>query len=207
MVSTELNAATDNPLVFAEDEAVLSGGNFHGQPLALAADTLAIGAAQLANIAERRIHDLLDPAASGLPAFLSPQPGLNSGFMIAQLTAASLVSENKVLAHPASVDSIPTSANQENFVSMGTWAARKAAQVVSNCKHVLAIELLCGCQALDLRQPLRPGPATGAVLAAVRRHVPPLGSDRLLHGDIDTAKRLISDGSVVNAAEAVVGKL
>ncbi|MGQ9558973.1 MAG: histidine ammonia-lyase [Candidatus Oleimicrobiaceae bacterium] len=207
IVSVELNAATDNPLVFAKDDAVLSGGNFHAQPLALAADTLAIAATQLANIAERRIHDLLDPAASGLAAFLSPQPGLNSGLMIAQVTAASLVSENKVLAHPASVDSIPTSANQENFVSMATWAARKAAEVVRNCSHVLAIELLCGCQALDLRLPLRPGPATGAVLAAVRRRVPTLGSDRLLCRDIEAVKQLVSDGSVVKAAEAVVGQL
>ncbi|MCR4440456.1 MAG: histidine ammonia-lyase [bacterium] len=207
IVSTELNAATDNPLVFAEDEAVLSGGNFHGQPIALAADTLAIAAAQLANIAERRTHDLLDPAASGLPAFLAAQPGLNSGLMIAQVTAASLVSENKVLAHPASVDSIPTSANQENFVSMGTWAARKAAEVVGNCRHVLAIELLCGCQALDLRQPLQPGPGTGAVHAVLRQHVPTLREDRLLHRDIETVKALIADGSLVAAAEAAVGPL
>ncbi|MBC7186949.1 MAG: histidine ammonia-lyase [Calditrichaeota bacterium] len=207
IVSAELNAATDNPLVFAEDEAVLSGGNFHGQPIALAADALAIAAAQLASIAERRIHDLLDPAASGLPAFLAPQPGLNSGLMIAQVTAASLVSENKVLAHPASVDSIPTSANQENFVSMGTWAARKAAEVVGNCRHVLAIELLCGCQALDLRRPLQPGPGTGAVHAVVRQHVPTLREDRLLQPDIEVVKELINDGRVVAAAEAVVGPL
>ncbi len=207
LVSAELNAATDNPLVFAQDDVVLSGGNFHGQPIALAADTLAIAAAQIAGIAERRTHDLLDPAASGLPAFLTPEPGLNSGLMIAQVTAASLVSENKVLAHPASVDSIPTSANQENFVSMGTWAARKAAEVVANCRHVLAIELLCGCQALDLRQPLRPGPGTGAVHALIRQHVPFLDRDRTLQGDIETIKKLISEGSVAAAAEAVVGAL
>lgn len=207
IVSAEINAATDNPLVFAQDETVLSGGNFHGQPIALAADTLAIAAAQIANMAERRTHDLLDPAASGLPAFLTPQPGLNSGLMIAQVTSASLVSENKVLAHPASVDSIPTSANQENFVSMGTWAARKAAEVVENCRHVLAIELLCGCQAIDLRRPLRPGPGTGAVHSLVREHVPFLAKDRPLCGDIETIKALITDGSVVKAAEQVVGAL
>ncbi|GIX47835.1 MAG: histidine ammonia-lyase [Candidatus Tectimicrobiota bacterium] len=207
VVEREINAVTDNPLVFAAEGEVLSGGNFHGEPLALAADYLAIALSELASIAERRIAHLLDPALSELPGFLVPEGGLNSGFMLAQVTAAALVSENKVLAHPASVDSIPTSANKEDHVSMGLHAARKAAQIADNLEQVLAIELLCGVQALDLRAPLAPAPATAAVRDLVRRHLPFWQEDRLLHRDLEVARQLVASGQAVQAAEAVCGPL
>ena len=157
VLEREINSATDNPLVFGEDE-ILSGGNFHGQPVAFALDYLAIAVSELANISERRIERLLNPSlSSGLPAFLAPNPGLNSGFMMLQVTASALVNENKILSHPASTDSIPTSANQEDHVSMGMTAANKAKIILENVSQVLAIELLCAAQALDLRRPLLPG--------------------------------------------------
>ncbi len=205
--SVELNASTDNPLVFAEDHEILSGGNFHGHPISTACDFMAILATQLANISERRIAFALDPNMSGLPAFLVKRSGLNSGMMIAHVAAAALVSENKVLSHPASVDSIPTSANQEDYVSMGAAAAVKARQAVKNATNVLAIELLCACQALDLRAPLEPGPATKAVRQLVRGHVPHLADDRLLGQDIEALVNLILSGEVIRAAQAVVGEL
>ncbi|MGE5560876.1 MAG: histidine ammonia-lyase [Chloroflexota bacterium] len=213
VVEREINSATDNPLIFPDDEAVISGGNFHGQPVALAMDFLGIAAAELGNIAERRVERLVNPALSGLPAFLARNGGLNSGFMIAQYTAAALVSENKVLAHPASVDSIPSSANQEDHVSMGTIAARKARQMVYNARHVLAIELLCAAQALDLRpertaavdRALRPGAGSGALYDRLRADVPALADDRVLHGDIAAAAALIESGAVIDAAERAIG--
>ena len=203
----ELNASSDNPVVFADDGEVLSGGNFHGHPIATACDFMAILATQLANISERRIAFMMDPYLSDLPAFLIKRSGLNSGFMIAQVTAAALLSENKVLAHPASVDSIPTSANKEDYVSMGAAAAVKARNAINNAAQVLAIELLCASQALDLRAPLEPGPATGAVHKLVRASIPMLIDDRVLAEDLAAAAHLISSGEVVKRAESVVGEL
>lgn len=174
VVEVEINSVTDNPLIIAEEDEVLSAGNFHGQPLALVADYGAIAMAELASISERRIEQLVNPALSGLPAFLTPRGGLNSGLMVAQYTAAALVSENKVLAHPASVDSIPTSANQEDHVSMGAHASRKLHVVLDNLAYVLSIELLAGAQAIDFRAPLKPA---HAVAAAPRARQDPGGRD------------------------------
>jgi len=188
---TELNAGTDNPLVFADKGEVLSGGNFHGQPLALALDVLAIALVQLGNISERRIERLINPALSELPAFLTKQPGLHSGMMMAQVTAAALASENKGLAHPASVDSIPTSGN-EDFVSMSMGAALKARRVADNVKTILAVELLCACQGIDLLAPLKTGKLAQQAHAAVRRAVPMLDADRVLAPDIEAVRVLIS---------------
>lgn len=207
IITTELNACTDNPLVFADDEEIFSGGNFHGHPISTAADVLAILVTQLANMSERRVAFMMDPALSELPAFLTRSSGLNSGFMIAQVAAASLVSENKTLSHPASVDSIPTSANKEDYVSMGAAAAVKARQAVHNAATVLGIELLCACQALEMRAPLKPGPAAAAVLACVRREVPVLENDRILNNDLLIASRMLRSGEVLAALTKILGKL
>ena len=200
----EMNGVTDNPLVFPEQGDVLSGGNFHGEPVALAADYLGILISELASLSERRIEHMMDPAESDLVAFLARDGGLNSGFMIAHVTSAALVSENKVLAHPASVDSIPTSANKEDHVSMGTHAARKAMEIIKNAENVLAIELLCACQALELRKPLEPSPVTGKILELVREHIPYLNSDRYMHPDIITAQKLITEKKIVKKVEESV---
>ncbi len=207
VVETEVNAATDNPLIFWEDNDVLSGGNFHGQPLSSACDTLAIAVAQLAGISERRLENLMDSNQSGLPPFLAAESGVNSGFMIAQVTAAALVSENKVLCHPASVDSIPTSANQEDFVSMGTHAARKALEVVENAETVIGIELLAGCQAIDFRFNLKPGRGTSVAYETIREHIPAMQRDRLLQHDINAIKRLVKKNIIVDRVQAVIGPL
>lgn len=207
VVETEMNSSTNNPLIFPESREFLLGGNFHGQPIALAMDFLAIAASELASISERRIERLVNPQLSGLPAFLIQDGGLNSGFMIAQYTAAALVSENKVLSHPASVDSIPTSANKEDHVSMGTIAARKAAEVVQNSEQVLAIELLCAAQALDLFTDMRAGRGTQAAYRVIRGEVPHLAQDRLLSRDIQEAHRLLRSGEILRAVEGVVGPL
>jgi histidine ammonia-lyase len=210
VVTREINAVTDNPLVFPEANDVLSGGNFHGEPVALAADYLGIALAELASIAERRIAHLIDPAVSELPGFLVAEGGLNSGFMLAQVTAAALVSENKVLSHPASVDSIPTSANKEDHVSMGTLAAYKATDIVKNVEHVLAIELLCAVQALDLREAqlhLAPSQTTAAVRDLVRSRIPFWDEDRLMHHAIEEARALIATGRVAQVAETACGAL
>jgi histidine ammonia-lyase len=207
VVGRELNSATDNPLIFAADDEVLSGGNFHGQPVALAMDYSKIAVAELANISERRTAHLQDPALSGLPPFLTRREGLHSGLMITQYTAASLVSENKVLAHPASVDSIPTSANQEDHVSMGTTSARQARQILENARWVVAIELLNAAQALDFRRPLRPAPGTGAALAAVREVVASLDGDRPMQDDLHALHSLVSSGGLQHAVERAVGAL
>ncbi|HVH52106.1 MAG TPA: aromatic amino acid lyase, partial [Gaiellaceae bacterium] len=197
-VSVELNAATDNPLVLVDDEQLVSNGNFHGQPLAFALDALAMAAAELASISERRIERLVNPNLSdGLPAFLTTDGGLNSGFMIPQYVAASLVSENKVLCHPASVDSIPTSAGQEDHVSMGNAAGLKAWQVLANCESVLAIELLAGAQAVEFHAPLEPGVGVRAVRAAVRELSPRLRDDRSLAPDIEAVASAIRSGSLM----------
>lgn len=207
VVTRECNAVTDNPLVFAETDDVISAGNFHGQPVALVMDYAKVAIAELANISERRVEHMLDPAVSGLPAFLSRQGGLNSGLMISQYTAASLVSENKVLAHPASVDSIPTSANQEDHVSMGTTSARQCAMILDNATWVVAIELLNAAQALDFHHPLRPGPGVGAARDAVRVVVPPLESDRMLTPDLEAVRGLMLSGGLRAAVEQAVGAL
>jgi histidine ammonia-lyase len=207
-VSTELNSATDNPLVLVDEEELVSNGNFHGQPLAFALDVLAMAVAELANISERRIERLVNPSLSeGLPPFLTTDGGLNSGFMIPQYVAASLVSENKVLAHPASVDSIPTSAGQEDHVSMGNAAALKAWQVLANVERALAIELLAGAQAVEFLAPLEPGRGVRATRAFVRSVSPRLGDDRPLAGEIEAMAAAIRDGSLVGTVEAAVGEL
>lgn len=207
VVGWELNAVTDNPLLFPQEQQVISGGNFHGQPIALAADYLAIAVAELANISERRTERLVNPQLSGLPAFLTAHGGLHSGLMIAQYTAASLVSENKVLAHPASVDSIPSSANQEDHVSMGTTAARKARTVLRNAQNVLAIELLCAAQALEFSDPCALGLGTRAAYRAVRQRVPKLEEDRILHTDINEVARLVQSAELVRLVESASGLL
>ncbi len=203
----EINGVTDNPLVFPDNGDVLSGGNFHGEPVALAADYLGIIAAELANISERRIEHMMDSSLSELAGFLTTDGGLNSGFMIAHVTAASLVSENKVLAHPASVDSIPTSANKEDHVSMGTHAARKALEIIENSEYVLAVELICGCQALDLRQPVKPSPITGRVLKKVREEIDYWKEDRQMNIDIEAAFDLINKKEIVTVVEGEIGNL
>lgn len=202
----ECNSATDNPLVFPEQREVISGGNFHGEFLALAADYLATAMSEIANMAERRIERLVNPQLSGLPAFLTRHGGLNSGFMIAQYTAAALVSENKVLSHPASVDSIPSSANQEDHVSMGGVACRKVRQIVENTMRVLGIEFLAACQALDLQSGGELSPATLAGYELLRANVPTLVEDRVLYPDINAGYLLVSSGKLQQVVESVVGE-
>ncbi|AFM41194.1 histidine ammonia-lyase [Desulfosporosinus acidiphilus SJ4] len=209
VVETEINSATDNPLIFPEQGDVFSGGNFHGQPIALAMDFLGIAVAELANIAERRLERLVNPNLSGLPAFLTPDGGLNSGFMIVQYAAASLVSENKILAHPASVDSIPSSANQEDHVSMGTIAARKARSIIENAANVLAMELLAACQGIDLRRragELRLGKGSQGAYKLLRSSVSTLHEDRIMYPDVQQAKDLVSSGKLVAAVEACLNE-
>jgi histidine ammonia-lyase len=207
-VGTELNSATDNPLVLVEDGMLVSAGNFHGQPLAFALDALAMAVAELANISERRVERLVNPNLSdGLPAFLTTNGGLNSGFMIPQYVAASLVSENKSLCHPASVDSIPTSAGQEDHVSMGNASGLKAWQVLANSEHALAIELLAAAQAVEFLAPLEPGAGARATHAFVRSLSPRLRDDRPLGPDIEAVASAIRDNSLVHAVEAAVGEL
>ena len=207
VIKVEMNSSTENPLIFPESEEFLSGGNFHGQPLALACDFLSIAIAELANISERRIERLVNPQLSGLPAFLIEDGGLNSGFMIAQYAAASLVSENKVLSHPASVDSIPTSANKEDHVSMGAFAARKCRDIVANTEEVIAIELLCAAQAIDLFTNTKAGDGTLAAYEVIRTSVDYMKEDRLLSKDIAKVKELLEDGAIVKAVEDTIGKL
>jgi histidine ammonia-lyase len=207
VIETEMNSSTNNPLIYAADQDFLLGGNFHGQPVALALDFLSMAVAELANISERRIERLVNPMLSGLPAFLVSDGGLNSGFMIAQYTAAALVSENKVLCHPASVDSIPTSANKEDHVSMGTIAARQSRDVISNTANVVAIELLCGAQALDLFTNLKPGAGTLAAYQVIRQTIPHLASDRILANDIAAMIELLRSGKILQAVEKKIGEL
>lgn len=206
-VEIEMNSATDNPMVFAEAGLLLSGGNFHGEPVAMAADFLAIAAAELGGISERRIERLVNPALSGLPAFLTEEGGLRSGFMMAHVTAAALASENKSLAHPASVDSITTSANKEDHVSMGPIAARQARSVVANVRRILAIEALASAQALEFHRPLRTSEALEAVHAAVRAAVPRYDADRIMGPEIEKAADLVRSGDLLRAAESKAGDL
>ncbi len=207
VVECEMNSATDNPLVFADTGEVVSGGNFHAQPIALAADLLAAAVTDLGSISERRVENLVNPDISGLPGFLTPHPGLNSGMMLVQVLAAALVSENKTLAFPASVDSIPTSANREDHVSMSTAAARKCRAAVANTTRVLACELLCAAQGLEFHRPLRAGQGAEAAYQHLRAHVRPLGRDRTLHRDLEAVERLIRSGSLLAAVEEVSGRL
>ncbi len=207
VLECEVNASTDNPMVFVEADRLISGGNFHGQPVSIALDHLATATCSLATISERRIERLLNPDLSRLPAFLAHDPGLHSGFMIAHVTAAALVSENKVLAHPASVDTISTSAAKEDHVSMGAHAARKAAQIVDHVGTVLGIEALCASQALDMHRPLKPALAVEAARASLRRVVPHMQHDRVLADDIAKSKKWIEGEKLCAAAEKVCGAL
>jgi histidine ammonia-lyase len=202
VLEIEINSATDNPLIFPDEETVISGGNFHGEPLAIALDAMAIAIAELANISERRMEQLLNPALNrGLSAFLAKRPGVDSGFMIAQLTAASLVSENKVLTHPASVDSIPTSANQEDHVSMGSVSANKLLQVLDNVRGVLAIELMAAMQGLDERA-VPSSPCLEAAKAKFRESVPSLGEDRVMYPLVRDAIAALSSHSLLQAVKS-----
>ncbi len=196
---TEANGVSDNPLIFAEDDTALSGGNFHAEPVAFAADMIALAVCEIGSIAERRIAMLVDPALSGLPAFLTPRPGLNSGFMIPQVTAAALVSENKQMAYPASVDSIPTSANQEDHVSMAAHGARRLAGMVANAEAVLGIELLAAVQGCEFHLPLASSTALEAAREVLRAQVPALDEDRHFHPDMESANALVRSGALVRA--------
>ncbi|MDI9391097.1 MAG: histidine ammonia-lyase [Synergistota bacterium] len=206
-IEIEINSVTDNPLIFPTEGEALSGGNFHAQPIALAMDFLGIAVAELADISERRVARLVDHKLSELPRFLIKNSGLNSGLMIPQYTCAALVSENKVLAHPASVDSIPTSANQEDHVSMGAHAARKAGTIVENTQKVTAIEFMVAAQALDFSAPLKPGKGSGAAYRRIREEVPFLEEDVILYPLIDAVLRLVRSGEVVASVEEAVGEL
>ncbi|BBE34691.1 histidine ammonia-lyase [Sphingosinicella microcystinivorans] len=197
----EANGVSDNPLIFADTDEALSGGNFHAEPVAFAADMIALALCEIGSIAERRIAMLVDPALSGLPAFLTPKPGLNSGFMIPQVTAAALVSENKQRAYPASVDSIPTSANQEDHVSMAAHGARRLLPMAENLAGVLAIEYLAAAQGCDFHAPLTSSPALEKARASLRAEVPTLDHDRHFHPDIVAATRLVNTGTLAALAE------
>ncbi len=202
----EINSATDNPLIFADEEEVISGGNFHGEPLAFIMDYLGIALSEIGNISERTIDRLVNPHVSGLPPFLSQKSGLNSGFMISQYTAAALVSENKVLAHPASVDSIPTSAGQEDHVSMGSISALHAWEILRNVENVIAIEMLSAAQGIDFHDE-KPGKGTRAAHAVIRTHVSHVDDDRVMYTDIETVREILVSGEIVKAVEKVVGEL
>jgi histidine ammonia-lyase len=191
VLEVEINSATDNPLIFPEKKKVISGGNFHGEPVALALDFLGIAVSELGSISERRIAVMMDPNITDLPAFLVREPGINSGLMMAQTTAAALVSENKILAHPASVDSIPTSLNQEDHVSMGTIASRKAREIANNTEDVLAIEFLCAYQGICFRAPLKPGIGTNKIFTRIKERVKEIKEDRILVGDLVKIKELM----------------
>jgi histidine ammonia-lyase len=206
-VNKEINAVTDNPIIFPDDNEVISCGNFHGQPMALAFDFLGIALAELANSAERRVERLVNPSLSELPAFLTEHGGLNSGFMIAQYTAASLVSENKVLAHPASVDSIPSSGNQEDHVSMGSIAARKAKDILYNTTRVIAIELLTGAQAVEFTNPNKLGKGTKIAYNIIREEVDKLQEDRIMYVDIEKVIKLVTTNKILKEVQIDVGQL
>ncbi len=202
-LETEANGVTDNPLIFAEDDTALSGGNFHAEPVAFAADMIALAVCEIGSLSERRIAMLVDPALSGMPAFLTPKPGLNSGFMIPQVTAAALVSENKQKAYPASVDSIPTSANQEDHVSMAAHGARRLLGMAENTAAVLGIELLAAAQGCDFHKPLASSAPLEAVRGLLRAQVPHLDDDRHFHPDMEKAIALVRSGAVAKAADAI----
>lgn len=203
----EVNSATDNPLIFADQGKILNCGNFHGEPVAFALDLLGMVVAELGGISERRIEKLINPALSGLPAFLTSEGGLHSGLMMVQVSAAALASENKVLAHPASVDSIPTSADKEDHVSMGSIAARKGRDIVRNVEHILAMELLCATQGLEFLLPLQPGIGIKEAYRVVREKVLPITGDRRFSEDIKKIQLLIESGELLQRVEKTVGRL
>jgi histidine ammonia-lyase len=207
VLEREVNAVTDNPLLFPLTGKILSGGNFHGQIVAIAMDILAIAMAEIANISEQRIEKLINPALSDLPAFLIQNGGLNSGFMIIQVAAASIVSENKTLCHPASVDSIPTSADKEDHVSMGAWAARKALRVTENTRKVLAMELLSSAQGIDLLRPLRSTAVLEKLHALVRKQAAFAESDRSYHEDLKRLECLLVSREIKELIENQLGKI
>ena len=207
VIETEINSATDNPIILPDTEEAYSGGNFHGQPVAIAMDTLGIAMAEYANVSERRIERLVNPMLSGLPGFLTPKEGVCCGFMVAQYAAAAVVSENKILAHPASVDSIPTSANQEDHVSMGTIAARKARTIISHGQHVLGIELICASQAVDFKDPEKLGLGSKKAYDILRENITFMDEDRVIYLDMDKATELITSVKILESVESVIGKL
>jgi histidine ammonia-lyase len=209
VILTELGSCTDNPIIFAENAEIISGGNFHGEPLALAMDAMAMAVAELGSISERRVAILMTPLAGEIDEkFLTPESGINSGLMIPHVTMSSLVSENKVLSHPSSVDSIPTSGGQEDHVSMGAFAARKALRIIANVEEILAIELFASCEAIDLqRERGRPGKGTGAVFDLVRESVPEIEGDREFRLDMARCAELVRSGEVVACAEKACGEL
>ncbi|MBN1332599.1 MAG: histidine ammonia-lyase [Synergistales bacterium] len=206
-IQIEINSVTDNPLIFPSDMEAISGGNFHGQPIAITMDFYGIAVAEFANISERRVARLVDHKLSGLPPFLVKNSGLNSGFMIPQYTCAALVSENKVLSHPSSVDSIPTSANQEDHVSMGSYSARKARTILDNAFKVIAIELFTSCQALDFSNPLKPGKGVGSAREYIRSNIPFIEEDQYLHPHITSALAMARGEELVNIVEDEAGVL
>jgi histidine ammonia-lyase len=203
-VNIEINSVNDNPIIFPETEEHMEGGNFHGQSMALAMDFMCIALSELANVSERRVERMVNGALSGLPRFLTNNGGLNSGLMIVQYTAASLVSENKVLSHPASVDSIPTSANQEDHNSMGSIAAQKCYRIMHNLENVLAIEFLTAAQALEFLKPKKPGKGTSAAYRTIRKVIKPLDGDRLLYDDVKKVAELIKNDILLKSVENVV---
>jgi histidine ammonia-lyase len=203
-LETEANGVSDNPLIFPDDGEGLSGGNFHAEPVAFAADMIALAACEIGSLSERRIAMLIDPALSGMPAFLTPKPGLNSGFMIPQVTAAALVAENKQRAYPASVDSIPTSANQEDHVSMAAHGARRLLPMVENAARIIAIELLAAAQGCDFHRPLVSSKVLEQVRAALRAKVPHLDDDRHFHPDMETANALVRSGTIAALAADIL---
>ena len=205
VVEIEINSATDNPLIF-ENESI-SSGNFHGQPIAFAADFLGIAVSEIGDFSERRTARMTDSKLSNLPPFLTKKSGLNSGFMTTQYTAAALASENKVLAHPASVDSIPTSANQEDHVSMGTIAARKAEEIIRNVEHIIAIEMICAAQGIEFHKPLKPGVGVQQAYKTIRKYVKKLDNDRIMYPEIEKIAELIRNGEIVRNVERRVGGL
>jgi len=207
-VEIEINAVTDNPVIFPEEDEVISGGNFHGQPMALPMDFLGIALSEIGNVSERRLERLVNPNLNcNLPAFLTKDGGINSGFMIVQYSAASLVSENKILAHPASVDSIPSSANQEDHVSMGTIAARKAREILENSKKVVAMEIMAACQAIDLRENGVIGKGSQEAYNVVRKHVTKLKEDRIMYVDINKIESIITNENILDSVEKMIGQL
>jgi histidine ammonia-lyase len=206
-IEREINSVTDNPIVFPDDGDVLSGGNFHGEHMALALDALAIAASEIASIAERRVDQLMNGDGDKVPRCLIQDPGLNSGFMIAQYLAAALVSENKVHAHPSSVDTIPTSMGFEDHVSMGSIGALKLVRVLDNVARVVSVELLCGAQALEFHRPLKSGRGAALAHAAVRESVPFIDQDQSLTPHLAALETLVASGDIVRRVEAVVGDL
>ncbi len=207
VLQIEINSVTDNPLIFVDQDKVISGGNFHGEAIAMCMDYLTIGLSEVANISERRVEKMMNPTFSDLPAFLIKESGLNSGLMIAHVTMAALASENKYLSHPASVDSIPTSTDKEDHVSMGVTSGRKLHEVLRNVKQCLAIEFLCNTQGIELLRPLKTNPVLEEVVGLIRKHVRPIDQDRVFSGDINNITSLISNFEILSVVENHIGKL